>query len=278
MHGSELSSITIAKKLIETLQQDSSNEYDVLILPSLFPDNAVKAEQAPGQIGSMANIGRYSFDHLPDPNRQMPALGKAFDSNAPYDFEGRLIERENQLLLEVIQAFLPDRILNIHAIKDVSKAGVFADPRTDANGIALGFDTDSLLAIQMAAHIQQLGGCVPGNQLGQQPTVRYHSDYPAAAVGAIQKRNFFGSALPNKRGFGVSLGSWATTAVQDGNITRPAIQLITMEFPGCKSPEHFKDAHLQQWSQQEINRYTTSILEVFLKNYNNEKQQNEKPS
>ena len=103
-------------------------------------------------------------------------------------------------------------------------------------------------------------------QLLQQPTIRFHSDYPAAEAGTFQKRNFLDSNFPNKRGFGVSLGSWATTAIQDGNATRPAIKLITMEFPGCKGPEHYTAKELQLWSQQEISRYTTSVLEVFLKN------------
>jgi hypothetical protein len=270
MHGSELSSITISKNLIAQLQADTSNYYNVLVLPVLFPDNAVAAMKNPSQIGSVNNIGRYSSEHMPDPNRQMPPLGKAFDSNQPLDYAGRTIEKENQLLLQVIQTFKPDRILNIHAIKDVRNAGVFADPRTDAAGRSLGFKSDSSLAIAMAAFIEEQGGCVLGNQLVTKPTARYHNDFQAVSEGAFQKRNFMGSQLPNKRGFGVSLGAWATTAVADSDNSREAIRLLTMEFPGCKRPEDYKDVQQQLWCRQEISRYTASIINIFLQNSNQE--------
>jgi hypothetical protein len=266
MHGSELSSITIAKELITKLQTDPSNYYSVIIIPSLFPDNAAAAIQSPAQIGSPNNIGRYSDANKPDPNRQMPPLGKAFNKKAPFDFVGRTIEKENQLLLQLIQTYKPDRILNIHAIKDIRKAGVFADPRTEANGTAIGFKTDSSLAVAMASAIEAEGGRAPGNQLSFKPTAMYHSDHRAVCAGAIQKRNFMGSLLPNQRGYGTSLGSWATTAVEDSEYSRNAIRLLTMEFPGCKRPEDYTDANLQAWCQKEVDRYTASILSVFLQN------------
>lgn len=267
VHGSELSSIAIATGLIRQLQQDSSLYYEVLILPMLFPDNAAMATENPSLIGSVHNIGRYSNADMPDPNRQMPMLGKTFNSGNPKDFVGRIIEQENQVMLKVIQAFKPDRILNIHAIKDVTKAGIFADPRTDALGKSLGFDSDSSLAVAMAIAIAEAGGCVSGNQLTKQPTALYYNDFPSAQSGAIQKRNFAGSQLPQKRGFGVSLGSWATTAVEDPIDGRTAIRLLTMEFPGCKRPEDYQDAESQLWCSQEVNRYIASITKVFLNNF-----------
>jgi len=266
MHGSELSSIAIARNLIAQLQEDTAHYYSVLVLPELFPDNAAVALRNASQIGSVNNIGRYTNANLPDPNRQMPPLGKGFDVNRPLDFAGRTIEKENQLMLQVIQTFKPDRILNIHAIKDPRNAGVFADPRTDANGLSLGFETDSSLAVTMAAYIDSLGGSAPGNHLGKKPTAMYHSDFRAVPEGAFQKRNFAGSQLPNKRGYGVSLGSWATTAVDDGERSRKAIRLLTMEFPGCKRPEDYKDPQQQIWYKQQIGWYTASIVNVFLQN------------
>lgn len=267
MHGSELSSIAIARNLINQLQQDTSHYYNVLVLPILFPDNAATAMQEASEIGTVNNIGRYSNENLPDPNRQMPALGKSFDVNNPVDYVGRTIEKENQLMLQVIQSFKPDRILNIHAIKDIKKAGIFADPRTDAEGRSLGFDSDSSLAVTMATAIEQNGGCVLGNQLVKLPTAMYHSDFRAVQPGFFQKRNLAGSQLPNKRGFGVSLGAWATTAVAEGTNKRNAIRLLTMEFPGCKRPEDYKEAEQKLWCQQELDRYTASIKNVFLANY-----------
>ena len=120
--------------------------------------------------------------------------------------------------------------------------------------------------VSMAAFIENEGGCVLGNRLAKKPTAMYHSDFRAAEEGAFQRRNFTGSQLPNKRGYGVSLGSWATTAV-DGEEGRKAIRLLTMEFPGCKRPEDYKDFQQQQWCKQEISRYTASIINVFLQNY-----------
>ena len=118
----------------------------------------------------------------------MPALGKAFDSNLPVDSYGRTIEKENQMLLQLIQEFRPSRIVNLHAIKDVTKAGMYADPRTDCKGYALGFETDSTLAISMARLVWENGGRVPGNALDSSPTVRYYNDPYPASKGTLQKR------------------------------------------------------------------------------------------
>jgi hypothetical protein len=270
MHGSELSSIAIAKQLVQQLENRSQIYYHVLIIPSLFPDNALRAERQTMEIGSTKNIGRYSSDALPDPNRQMPTPGTSFDADQPFDYKNRLIEAENQWLLQTIQLFQPQRILNIHAIKDVTKAGVFADPRTNASGEALGFEEDSSLAITMATYIYGNNGCVPGNKLYAIPSALYHHDFPSVAKGQIQQRNLKGSMLPNGRGEGVSLGTWASTAVSSEPFSRDAIRILTMEFPGCKRPIDYKDPFLTRWCQEELDRFTNSISHIFLQQLNEE--------
>ena len=95
MHGSELSSIEVAKELLEQLNNGDSIYYNVIIIPSLFPDNAETARQYPQMIGDVRNVGRYSFAGAIDPNRQMPSPGSAFDENASLDHAGRKIETEN---------------------------------------------------------------------------------------------------------------------------------------------------------------------------------------
>jgi hypothetical protein len=266
MHGSELSSVEVANDLIKQLQQERPY-YNVIVIPCLFPDNAEAAMNDPHGVGSTHNTGRYTHDKAPDPNRQMPSPGKAFSLENPFDHLGRTIERENQLLLELIAQFKPTRIANLHAIRDTAHAGIYADPRTDSKSIALGFDTDSSLAVNMALHIIQQGGSAPGNRSGENLTALYYKDPPVAEAGQLQKRNTNGSNLPFNRGKGISLGSWASTAVEDeaypqGN--RAAIRLLTIEFPGYKQSKHYADSITQQDCAKNVKLYASALMNVFL--------------
>jgi hypothetical protein len=273
MHGSELSSIEIAKELLNQLQHGDSIFYSVIVIPSLFPDNAEIAKRRPSKIGDVENIGRYSYPGAVDPNRQMPAPGHAFDEDNCMDHAGRKMENETSLLLELINQYRPQRIVNLHAIRNTEYAGVFADPRTDHNGIALGYASDSSLAVAIARSIHQQGGYIPGNQLNKKPTALYYKDPVAVAEGAFQKRNFTGSYIPGKRGGGVSLGTWASTAVvdrEDPNKTRDAIRIITMEFPGSKRPVDYKK-ELQSFYQQQVEIYATALRTIFLGDHFTEK-------
>ncbi len=265
MHGSELSSVEIAHRIIKELSKGGMPYYNVIVIPCLFPDNALAASRA-GKDRVENNTGRYSHDHAVDPNRQMPMLGKAFNSAYPVDANNRTIEKENQLLLQLIQTYLPDRIVNLHAIKDVSKAGIYADPRTDCSGLATGFETDSLLAIKMAQFVRENGGSVGGNFLNGKSSALYFKDPEIAIAGHYQKRNLEGSQLPNGRGHGASLGSWASTAVCDEelNLFRPPMRLITVEFPGYKKPSEYKTPADQKKYNRQIDIYTAAIVNYFL--------------
>lgn len=270
VHGSELSAIEVARTVITRLQNDPGNYYSVIVIPCLFPDNRTAAAASPSQIGSIHNIGRYSHADSPDPNRQMPSLGEAFDNYKPLDHAGRIIEPENQLLLQVIQQFQPQRIANLHAIRAIDQAGIYADPRTDSKGFALEYESDSTLAITMAAYIEENGGNAPGNNIYKRPTTLYRSDPPVAEPGQQQKRNLHGSRIPGNRGYGVSLGSWASTAVHDPqhqHLSRPAIRILTIEFPGCKRPGDYQDPSLQQQCKLQIHLYAGAITAVFLSDF-----------
>lgn len=270
MHGSELSSIEIARVLIAELQKGKRPYYSVIIVPSLFPDNAEKAIENPELIGGTSNLGRYTSSNSVDPNRQMPSLGKSFDRETAVDDLGRPIEQENHALLDLIERFRPQRIVNIHAIREKDRAGIFADPRTTADGIALEYQSDSSLAMLMALYIHLSGGEVKGNNLLKKPTTLYHNDPKVSEPGTFQPRNTKGSQLPGHRGHGISLGSWATTAVNDASrpyLNRAAIRLITMEFPGYKRSIDYSGAEMRRQARKNIEFYAASILEVFLNKY-----------
>lgn len=269
VHGSELSSIEIARALIHYLKNSQQAYYSVIVIPVLFPDNAVAAQNKPALIGGTENNGRYSCGHTVDPNRQMPSLGKAFIPDTK-DHLGREIETENKLLLELINIYRPQRIVNIHAIRNASKAGIYADPRTDANGIALGYDTDSSLAIEMAKYVHCNGGFIPGNYIDSIPSALYYCDHPAAPAGTMQQRNLHGSELSNRRGEGVSLGGWASTAIEDAEhpeYNRDAMRILTMEFPGYKRPQDYTYTTDREYVDMIVHLYAASINNIFLQKY-----------
>ena len=262
VHGSELAGMEVAKTIVALLDSGEMPFYNVVVVPCLFPANAENATLAKNPLKSG---GRYSSAQAADPNRQMPLPGKAFDAEQPCDALQREIEAENRLLLHLIQTFAPTRITNLHAIRDLSKAGICADPRTDCKGLALGFTSDHNLALNMANLICNGGGAVPGNKLDSQPTTLYHKDPAIAAAGQVQKRNVNGSALSGNRGNGISLGTWATTAVCDSIAPRAAIRLITVEFPGYQLPVQQAD-ETKEASLRNIQLYARAVTAVFLQN------------
>ena len=270
VHGSELSAIEVANALIAQLVAGNSLYYNVIIVPSLFPDNAETARQLKKEIGSPRNIGRYSFAGAPDPNRQMPTPGLGFDEELQHDHIGRKQEHENVLLLQLVEVYKPHRIASLHAIRDAAYAGFFADPRTDEKGLALGFDTDSSLAISMAAFVEENGGRVPGNQLDKHPSALYYKDPPPALKGNFQKRNFAGSTMAGYKGTGVSLGTWASTAVRDSinpSRNRDAMRIITIEFPGSRRPEDLAKPAQRAYCKKQVNLFAAAIRNIFLQEY-----------
>ena len=262
VHGSELSSIELAKHLIGQLSNGEKPFFSVIILPSLFPDNAFSAMEKIRD--PFSNSGRYTTDTSADPNRQMPPLGHAFDPASPFDLMGREIEKENQYLLRLIQEYKPERIASLHAIRDPQKAGIFADPKTDHEGFSLGFQADSLLAHSMNQVICRNGGKLCSSS-EQNIAVVYHFDPPAVAHGHYQQRNLCGSRIPGRRGEGASLGSWATTAVcsDDPALKRDAISMITVEFPGYRSSIYQQEVEKFNYFLN-LRLYSLALSSVFL--------------
>ena len=146
------------------------------------------------------------------------------------------------------------------------QAGIYADPRTDCVGNAIGYEKDSLLAIKMATTIKRNGGCASGNRLDSCPSALYYTDPAIATAGAPQQRNLHGSFLSGKKGYGVSLGSWATTSVcnTNGSTTRNAAMLFTIEFPGNKRSIDYVSEKEQSECIKNVEAYAAAITEVFL--------------
>lgn len=268
MHGSELSAVAVAEELVNTLRSDQAQRpyYTVIIVPRLFPDNVALAESTataqPGSVNSPANIGRYTRrtpTRSVDPNRQFPAAGVGFDPADPRDARNRAIESENVMLLELIQRFQPTRVANLHSIRTPQSAGIYADPRTDAAGIACGFASDRDLALAMAARSEQLGVRVPGNRRSRSADVNaiYPRDPQAAPAGRQQQRS---------NNEGTSFGTWGTTAVNDvqhPQANRPAMTVITVEVAGAHRPSDLPEAQ-QTARRAEISGHATVLREIFL--------------
>lgn len=266
VHGSELSSIEMAEALIARLQKEAPY-YSVIVIPALFPDNAAIAMDRRDQLGSELNIGRYSHREAVDPNRQMPSPGKAFDEDHPTDHLGRTIEPENQFLLALIRDFRPLRIANLHAIRNTNYGGIYADPRTDNRSLALGYDTDSILAIEMARYVRQSGGNVAGNSLDRRPRALYYRDPKPVTRGLLQARNMTGSTLNGHRGSGVSLGTWGTTGIvqeADAGNDRVAMRVITVEFPGARRSVDHSIPEQREHCRRQIEWFAAAVEYVFL--------------
>ncbi|WP_121357128.1 M14 family zinc carboxypeptidase [Flavisolibacter nicotianae] len=267
MHGSELSSIELATTLISQLSEDRRPYYSVIIIPSLFPDNA-EAALLDKTDRVKKNTGRQTSGRTADPNRQMPLPGMPFLQEKSVDAFHRKIENENRALLQLLQTWQPHRVLSLHSIRDESKAGVFADPRTDCRGNAQGFGTDRELALLMAEHIRVFGGDCPGNRLDANPTALYHLDPPAAAKGKKQVRSFQqADGEPATRG--VTLGTWCSTAVcaENVSLSRPAIRTFTLEFPGYQRTQEYKTAAERERAITSMEAYASAVRHYFLRSY-----------
>ncbi len=232
VHGSELSGIAVAEELIKRLSAPGARQpfFSVVIVPSLFPDNVARRRKWEKTLtGPMTpkayaeardkadDPGRVTPGEI-DPNRQMPAVGKDFDPKNPKDARGRKMEAENQALLELIRQFSPVRVASLHAIKEVGRAGVFADPHPAAVGSgsaadkSLAADTDAL-ALDMARKVAGRGGHVAGNKLGTaDETSLYPGQNPKLSADQIEKEN--------KKG--TTFGQWAPSR---------GIGVITIEMP-----------------------------------------------
>jgi hypothetical protein len=271
VHGSELSGIEVAKRLVKSLYETSAKPpfFNTLVVPVLFPDNEQVARAVSHAPGEDSNAGRYSDTArcpkfksdgktvCADPNRQFPEKGKPFDPKKPLDSLGRNIETENVFLLNLINFYKPTRIASIHAHsmpaklkRDLDAPGIFADPHPPKGDKAADARTqaDCDLALAMARHAQKRGARLPGNWLDtSRPTCFYGS--PSSIQG------------------GVSLGGWGPSR---------GISVITVEVqhyyptsatgkPGRRSTDHQPESQDGVKNRlKEIQAFCAAIREIFL--------------
>jgi hypothetical protein len=220
VHGSELSGVEIAQRLIKLLGAPNAVRpfFTVVIVPELFPDNVDakrKWEASVVKAGTKLKLdayqrardkakdpGRFTAGSTVDPNRQFPEIGKPFDPANPVDAKGRPIERENIMLLTLIDRFKPTRVASLHAIKDPKDAGIYADPHPSTIGTAGPqkdlADRADKLAQFMAEKAQKEGAKVPGNFREGSFSSLYPGQDPKLSEEQIKREN--------KRGR--SFGQW----------------------------------------------------------------------
>ena len=76
--------------------------------------------------------------------------------------------------------------------------------------------------------------------------------------------------LANNRGSGISLGTWASTAVSDAKdpmLDREAMRILTIEFPGYKRPVDYKDVNQKDYFNRQVEVYALAIEKIFLREY-----------
>ncbi len=163
VHGSEQAGVEVVNRLLDQMRAPGAPQpvFSVIIVPSLFPENvAAGRRKTPGQ---------------PDPNREMPAVGATPGTT---DSQGRAIEPENLVLLDLIERFQPERIASAHGHSPPRPGG--ADMPSITDDPRPGHETDDdALTLAMAQRAHALGVRVPGNRLG---TKRQTTRYPTSSA------------------------------------------------------------------------------------------------
>ncbi len=125
VHGTERQGVEVANDLIHDLQSQTPF-FTTIIVPSLFPDNAIRA---PGKRETRESGPTPTNRNFPPPSEDL-AAAKATGGGTAIDERKRPILPENLLLLELMERFHPERIISIHGSSGAGSAGVFYDRRS----------------------------------------------------------------------------------------------------------------------------------------------------
>jgi hypothetical protein len=121
VHGTERQGMEVARLLQSDLATQPA-AFSVVLVPVLFPDNAAKGKL--GERETVTDTGRTI-----ETNRNFPTPDKDLAASGGKNAKGGDILPENQLLMELMERFRPERIISLHGTWDSSLAGVFYDPR-----------------------------------------------------------------------------------------------------------------------------------------------------
>lgn len=291
VHGSEFYGVDVANRLKDSLNRLKSpkSKWKILLIPELFPDNVLKGRDS----SFKENYGRrtceicHGLDKEPectkcvDPNRQMPKINSYFKIGDTLSCVGDKIELENQYLIYITQKFDPSRIISLHCKNSykMSEIGIYADPRTDNDNLALGYSDDAILVLRMAFVIKENNGIIYGNFVDEKYTkvkdefkVKavsylnpvYPQDPPAESKGEKQDRSY-----EKKGGDGkISFGTWASTEIKNGQKRlKKAATTITVELPQYyyffKKIDDKKELQTSRLEQNTL-AYLKAIKEIFL--------------
>ena len=128
VHGTERQGIEVARMLIADLQTRQPH-FTVILVPSLFPDNAAVPPPV-GEPGSRESGSTPTNRNFPRADQDLAAARAAGTGGRAVDAAGRRILAENEMLLELMESFHPERIISIHGTRRPGAAGVFFDPRS----------------------------------------------------------------------------------------------------------------------------------------------------
>ncbi|MDP5279471.1 DUF4157 domain-containing protein [Sphingomonas sp. DG1-23] len=139
VHGSERQGMEVVEMLLADLaKQPKPPVLSVIVVPTLFPDSKAKADDmvSKGKSGMDLQAARESVldGKTLETNRNFPVPSKDLAASRdaggkPKDALGNDISPENQMLMELMERFRPERIITVHGTWDPGAAGVFYDPR-----------------------------------------------------------------------------------------------------------------------------------------------------
>lgn len=228
VHGSEAAGVEVVNMLLAQLRRPGARMplFSVIVVPVLFTEN-------------LAHHRRVTPGHV-DPNRQMPAVGSTPGTT---DSEGRPIEPENLVLLDLIERFRPERIASAHGHSPprpghTDMPSITDDPRPGHEA------EDDRLALDMARGASSVpgGARVPGNRLG---TPDETSRYPTSSA-AHQP--------------GVSFGEYGSHPAG----SRPAMNVVTIETFDNYTSAQAGNATSRGARRVELESIATVLNDIFL--------------